>query len=42
MKKIALVLALTFILGVVFVSCSSSAGCPSYGEYRQYKMERAY
>ncbi|MDO5341990.1 MAG: hypothetical protein Q4F69_06020 [Bacteroidia bacterium] len=41
MKKIALMLALVFVLGIVFTSCKSSA-CPAYGEYKQYKRERAY
>jgi len=41
MKKVAFVLALAFIMGVVLTSCKSSA-CPAYGEYRQHKMERAF
>ncbi|MDY6435991.1 MAG: hypothetical protein SPK72_00270 [Bacteroidales bacterium] len=42
MKKVALLLALAFTLGVVFTSCRQSKSCPAYGEHQQYQRENVY
>ena len=42
MKKIALLLALAFTLGVIFTSCRQQKSCPAYGEYQQYQRENVY
>ena len=44
MKKIAVLLAVTFILGVLLSACQSSSKstCPAYGEHQQYQRENVY
>ena len=43
MKKLAVLLAVVFVLGVLFSSCKcSSKSCPAYGEYQQYQRENVY
>ena len=43
MKKVAVLLAVVFTLGVLFSACSSSSKtCPAYGEHQQYQRETMY
>jgi len=43
MKKLAMLLAIVFTLGVLLSACkSSSKTCPAYGEYQQYQRENIY
>lgn len=41
MKKIALLLAVAFVLSVVLTSCRTSS-CPAYNNYQQYQRESVY
>ena len=44
MKKIAVLLAVAFILGVLLSACQtlSKSSCPAYGEHQQYQRENVY
>lgn len=43
MKKLAVLLAVAFIMGVLLSACSSSSkSCPAYGEHQQYQRENVY
>ena len=44
MKKIAVLLVVAFVLGVLLSACQSSSKstCPAYGEHQQYQRESVY
>jgi len=42
MKKIAIVLLVTFVAGIIFSSCRSQGTCPAYGETSKYQIETRY
>ncbi len=41
-KKVAIALLIAFVSGIVMTSCSSSKGCPAYGESQKYVKETRY
>ena len=42
MKKLVVILVITFTLGVLLTACRQTQQCPAYGEYKQYQRESVY
>lgn len=42
MKKIAIVLFVALVAGIVMSSCGSNNACPAYGETSKYQIETRY
>ena len=42
MKKTAIALLISLVLGIILASCGSSSTCPAYGETSKYQIETRY